>query len=262
MKCNNCGFESEQDFAVCSACGNTAEQEYVTTNPVHERVLMALKDKMFLAVCILMTVACGLSIVSGNLPLINVLTTVFLWLVYFASQKGIADVKQLRCVSGTVYASYVITNVFVVLFAVLGVLVGAAISFIVIDANMLDDLRGSIAVEDAPHVLEAFDMMLIGSGWLIASIFIVFAGAILAFNLLGYRKIHRFAKSVYRSIEEHNFEIIEHADAAKIWLWVFAVLGVIGSAYGVADDGAFVLISSGCNAAAMIVSALLVKKYF
>lgn len=257
MKCNNCGFESEQDFDVCSACGRAVEQEYVTINLAKEKILPALKDKLFLVICILMTVSCSLSILNGNIPVIDILLTVFSWLVYASAQKDIADTKNLRCVSGTVYANYVIMNVLAVILVVCGLLIGVSFSAY---SNNMDIIIDAIGEMDEATQL-AFDMVSDGLGWVIAVFFIVVAGIILAINLFGYRKIHRFAKSIYVSIENHNPDMIESADAARAWLWVFAVVGAIGSILGAADSDVLALISSGCGVAIMIIAAILVKRY-
>ena len=124
MKCNNCSFESEQDFAFCPNCSAPAGEPVSVSepivNPVGERVMAALKDKMFLAICVLLTVASAISTFSGGgIPAIIILHTVFLWIAYSKVQKNIVDTKQLRNLSGTVYAQYVVLNVLSIIFPVL-----------------------------------------------------------------------------------------------------------------------------------------------
>ena len=136
MKCKNCGFEYGEQYDYCPNCGtqNAVEQptkqpvaEAVSLNPVADKVMSALKDSGFLVLCILMSISCVLSL-KGGFPLINILLTIFLWLTYADVQKGFANEKHLQSISGTVYASYVITNVVSIILIVCGVLFGVLVT--------------------------------------------------------------------------------------------------------------------------------------
>ena len=134
MKCIKCGFESAEDFNFCPVCSEPQTPvESVSINPAADVVMPALKDNLFLAICILITIYCGLALVSGTLPLIQVLTTIFLWLVYSQSKEGFVSENHLRNVSGTVYAGYVINNVVFGIIAFCGIIIGGLFSLI---ANM------------------------------------------------------------------------------------------------------------------------------
>ena len=287
MKCNYCGYESESEFKFCPTCGANCQVElpkdepefvsqtenqnefqaepqidsqpapdYVSVNLAKEKILPALKDKLYLAICILMTVSCGLSMIGGSIPLIAILLTVFSWLVYSAAKKDIADTKNLRCISGTIYANYVITNVAAVCLIVIGLLCGLLFSAIADSMDLLLDSVGG--TDEATRLL--VDLLFAGSGWFVALLFIFIAVIILLINLLGYKKIHRFAKSVYQSIENHNLDKIEYAESSKTWLWFFGIMSAIGAVLSI-DGGAIAVLSSGCGAASAIIAAILIKKY-
>ena len=87
-----------------------------------DQLLPALKDPLFLVVCILLSISCLLSLSAGSVPLIDILITVFLWLTYAQARKDIADAGHLRCVSGALYAQYVIVYVVAGLLLVVGVI--------------------------------------------------------------------------------------------------------------------------------------------
>ena len=300
MKCNYCGYESESEFKFCPTCGANCqvevqnnepefvsqpqndevqpqpefvpetqyqqpqfqnggfqpEPDYVSVNLAKAKILPALKDTLFLVICILMTVSCGLSIIGGNIPLIAILLTVFSWLVYSAAKKDIADTKNLRSISGTVYASYIVMNVCAGIFIVCGLLFGAVFSSIADSMDLIMDEIGPM--DEATRLV--FDLLFSGSGWIIAFVFLFMAGIILLINLLGYRKIHRFAKSVYVSIENHNPNMIEYADATKTWLWVFGIFGAVGALFSI-TSGVIATLAAGCDAAVAIIAAILIKKY-
>lgn len=273
MKCKNCEFEYSEQYDYCPNCGapNAAEQpvseqpqtvEAVSLNPAADRVMSALKDNGFLALCILMSISCVLSL-SGGLPLINILLTIFLWLTYADAQKGFANEKHLQCVSGTVYASYVITNVASIILIVCGVLLGVLVGIFAGTAEFAAGFNEAISqydlgefafsYEDIPQVL----MGLIGV--LIGVVFVVMGVIALVINVLGTKKIHAFAKSVYMGIMFQNPNFL-NARAAKGWLLALGVLSAIGAALTVSSEPV-VAIASGCEAAAAIIAAILIEKH-
>jgi len=107
MRCTNCGYESEDNFAFCQRCG-AAAPETAPKNPAADKVFALLKDPLFLALCILFTCAGVLSWGNIGIPIIVVLLSIFLWLCYADAKNGMVNVHHLRYLSGTVYANYVI----------------------------------------------------------------------------------------------------------------------------------------------------------
>jgi len=77
MEYENREIESEQEFAQAPNC-QVAEQPFAPVQTVADRVLPALKDTMFLVICILMSVSCLISLSLGSIPLINTY-----WPLYF-----------------------------------------------------------------------------------------------------------------------------------------------------------------------------------
>ena len=207
MKCSNCGYESQEDFIYCTNCGTAVvNAPAVSLNPVADRVLAALKDKMFLAICILMSATTALTIISGSgLPIINILITIFLWLTYSHAAKNYANPDQIRNISGTIYASYIISNVVAILVIVVGVLVALSFALLKNTAELIDGFY--LALEEAQVDLGALNLteeILLILGWAIGFVFVLAGAIILVFNLLGMRKIHRFVKSVYVGILTQN----------------------------------------------------------
>lgn len=265
MKCSNCGYENANDFEYCVNCGTkSANQkeamvESVSLNPTADIVLSALKDKLFLVLCILMTASCVLSLAASGMPLISILITVFLWLTYADAQKGFANEKHLQFISGTVYAQYVIMNVVSAILIVCGVLFGALFDMVAGEPDFMSELallfqEYDLAIENIPQVF------IDGMGWFFGVMFAVIGIIALVFNLLMMRKIHRFAKSVYMGIMYQNPNF-ENPKTVRNWFIFIAVCSGI-TAIGSIAAGPLALISNACTLVITITVIILLDKYF
>lgn len=260
MKCIRCGFEAEQEYAYCPGCG--AEQAPAApVNAAAARILPALKDNLFLIVCTLMTVSCGLNLYISGPNVLTILFTIFLWLTYAKARKDVADANHLRCISGTVYAQYIITNVCAILVIALGVLcailMGALMSSQDVIAALTQELEGLLPADVTPIVSNLF----VSGLSVLVFLVLVFAGAaMLVFNIFSTRYIHRFAKSVYKSIETGTLEL-QHANAAYGWLWAFGIFSGISALSALSETNILGFLANGASCAAPIISAILIKKY-
>lgn len=260
MKCNDCGFESQQGFSYCPQCGAGPQSVFISQNPAAQVVLALLKDTLFLVICILMSASCLLSLIVNNIPLITILTTVFLWLTYAQSKKNIADIKHLRCISGTVYAHYVITYVVAILLLLVGVLFAAAFGAIASTPGILDYfLSEFIEFEDS---YAAFASVLASlSGELLLFIFAFVAIVIALINIFSIRYIHRFAKSVYQSIQA-GVLAWKCVTATQVCLFIFGSCSGIGALSALAGNQMIDCLSSAANCGTCILAGLLIRKYF
>lgn len=252
MKCSNCGFESEQSYPVCPQC-----QMETQPNPAAQKILSVLKDPLFLVICILMSVVSGLPLMSGRLEVIDILITVFLWLVYAQSRKGIADVKHLRCVSGTVYADYVITYVAAGLVLVLGMIFTVAFGVIASTPAFFETLLSGYT--DTNYAALAQAIASISSGVILFA-FLLAAAIIVVLNIFSTRYFHRFAKSVYQSIGSGTLDL-KHTTATKIWLFIFGGLAGLSCLSSLAGGQLLPMLSSGAGSAASIFAGILIHKY-
>lgn len=263
MKCNNCGHEYNDMFEVCPNCGVQPDVvEPVSLSPAHDTVLSALKDKGFLAICILMTVASGMSLMGGSISVLNILFTVFLWLTYSAAEKGFADSNHLKCISGTVYASYVITNVTSIIFIVCGILSAVLFSLEMAEEALHNGLSIVVGEQEINEYIAELEGVVPNAltwfGMVFSITFVVIGVLVLVFNIIAMKKIHLFAKSVYQGIELQN-STFENPKAVKNWLMVFGVCGAISTLSG---GNIVAFIANGCAAATTIIASTLVNKYF
>ena len=265
MKCSNCGFEHEKEFEYCANCGTQAiKKEYiaaetVSLNPAADIVLLALKNKLFLVLCILMTTICALSLAMSEMPLLSILITVFLWLVYADAKKGFANEKHLQFISGVVYAQYIIVNVVSIIFIVCGALFGMLFGSMVEESNYIMEFTKQLE-QFGVNSADVSQFISYATVWFIGGI-VVFVGVImLVFNILMMRKIHRFAKSVYMSIMYQNPEF-KNPRSVRNWFIFAAVCGGITMLSSIAA-GPFAIVSNACEIATTIIVIILLDKYF
>ena len=269
MKCKYCGFESEQDFKFCAKCGSNSSTDQaepvhaaVVLNPASEKLLPVFNDKSFLALCILMTITAACGIFSAGLPIIDILLAVFLWMTYTKAKNGYVDASHLRCVSGTVYADYIITNVAAIILIVCGVIISVLLSLLTANGDLMREVIRALGSEipqfyDIYYELPSF--LLNGVGIILGGIFVLIGVFGLIINVMGKKKLHRFAKSVYQGVLNYNADFYKPS-AIKGWLIFFAVMEIISAASSISANF-LAAASAGCAAASCFVSISLIKKH-
>lgn len=278
MKCIHCGFESE-GYAFCPHCGRALPQapeaQPAAEAPVEPtenaglaaaHILQVLKDPLFLVVCILLSVTCVLQISVGGLPILQILAVIFLWLTYAKSRSDVPDREQLRNLSGTAYANYVIMNVASILTAVGGIMFLVSAGIVEALAEPGYDLLTELELDLDLGAL--FPVSNMDPGKLAASIFtgmgiifIVVAVVMFILNLKGMRPIHRFAKSLYQSLDADQLQF-ENCGKAGTWLMVFGIFCGISAVSSLSDLYYTAFLADGTQAAALIIASVLVKRYF
>lgn len=265
MKCKYCDYESTEDFKFCAKCGKPSlpdEQPTVYTatiyNPLADTVLSVLKDDLFMVLCILMTITAACGLFAGGIPVINILLSIFLWLAYSKAKKGVADAKNLRCISGTVYANYILSNVLAIIVIVCGVITAFLLTVLSADNILLREVFEEAASE-IPFLYNLPQAFVAVAGWVLGLVLIFLGGLILVFNILGMRKIHRFAKSVYEAVSDVNRDFYK-SPSVKGWLIFFAVTNIISAVSSVSSNF-WSAASAGCAAASCFLTIMLIKKY-
>ncbi len=227
----------------------------------------AVKDKMFVAICVLLTICYGSMLLAGSFEIIGILFVIFMWIVYSNANKGTLDASNLRNISGTIYAQYIISFVGAGLFIFLGLILGAYWSE---GMELVEAELGKIDFGDNSAYQEAILEILTAPyfGVIIMVVLIIAAAIIIVLNLTLYRKLHRFAKALYISVENFDLEFVKKLEGAKVAMWVYGVLGALGlfsnttiytSSGGIGVFGTF---ANMCSAACYIIAAIWIKKYF
>lgn len=266
MKCQFCGFENEEAFSFCPNCGAATQpstsEVCAPAQPVNtaaETILQALKHPLFFVLCILVSASCALTLIQSGPDVLSILFTIFLWLTYAKSRKDIADASHLRCVSGTLYAQYIIVNVCAILLIVVGAILGLGLFALGSDLSFVNEMLSELDL--GADVLALFGQLSTAVLGTVIFIAFVIAGVLmLVVNLFSTRYIHRFAKSVYQSIASGALTL-KHAKAAHGWLWAFGVISGIGALGNLGSGDLVLILSSGASCAAPIIAAILIKKY-
>lgn len=259
MKCNKCGWETAENNDFCPQCGNRLIVEEASVGNFTAKLLSALRDPLFLVVCILLSATCLMTLATGSIPLIEILITIFLWLTYNRARQGIADANYLRCVSGTVYANYVISYVAAGLVLFAGAVIAVALNAVQDSmGDLWNEIMGELAQEEAlSSIMEIIPLI---SGTAIFLACAITAAIMVVLNIFTLRYVHRFAKSVYRSIGQNAPEI-KCANAAKIVLFIlggFSAVSCLSSLFSFQLGGFLANASSGgCS----IIAGLLIHKY-
>lgn len=256
MKCTNCGYDNIENAKFCQRCGSALA---FYRQSLSERMLQLMNDNNFMVLCILYSVSTGLSLIRGSLPIVSILMTIFLWMVFAQGKKGIINSNHIRYISGTIFASYVITWVWCCLVALCGILL--IVLSLTVDTTRL---WSRLASELGSYM----DDYLQGLGFItnFVLIFISIALIIIAivcacFNVFGRRSIHRFVQSIYKNLECGQIYLVK-CSAARIWMIVFGIVNAISAALALARAGIISFLDEGCLAAAFFLGSVLGSKYF
>ncbi len=261
MICRNCGCENQNNASFCSSCGMPLKPQGTPQNTAQSFVLKLLTDDLYTKICILMTVSAGVSVLSGNLPLIRILFAVFLWCIYEKSRKGIVDHRQMTNVSGTIYASYILTWVGIAV-SLLAIVIAVLTIFVASAGGLFTVFSNSVFSDiDVGYSLGSF----IGWGALtgimavlavIRTVLTIIAEIVI--NLFGRKKLHLFAKSLYESAASGEL-VLSHQMEARRWLFVMGVITAVLALFNL--PGIFSAASYGCYAAVLILASKLLDKY-
>lgn len=255
MKCVNCGHDNEENARFCQGCGAALE---TNRNSLSELMLQLLNDNMFMVLCILLSVSVGFSLITANFSVVNILMTIFLWLVFAQSKEGNSSPKHMRCVSGTIFASYIIQWVLCCIYALTGLF------FTVLYFMSKDRLWEAFYSEFGSYFGKYFgvfnsvaDVVLILFS--IGLIIMAIVGACL--NAFGRRTIHRFAQSLYKNLEYGQANVVK-CGAAQAWMIVYGVINALSAALSLSGGNLSTFLEKGCMSTVFIMGSVLVNKYF
>lgn len=257
MRCRKCGCDNNINARFCQSCGSVLafHQNYLA-----EKIILLLKDGLFMALCILYSISAAFSLVNVRIStVIGILMTIFLWLIFAQSRNGSIDSRYMRYISGTIYASYVIRWVICCVVILCGLLL-AVLSFSISTGdlwNMFDfDIKSYI-----DDYLGVFNFITGSYLLLVSAVLMIFAVIGIILNVLGWRSIHCFAKSVYGTFENARVYIVKRR-AAQNWLMMFGILDAIYAVFDLAVGNIALFMDEGCLSAAFIIGSILVGKYF
>ncbi len=274
MKCDFCGALLEDNAKFCSVCGKELQAQEVKNgepiaaepqifiNPVAERLLTAFKSKLYLAVCVLLTVSVAIGVTTGSFDIIGILLAIFFWIIYSKAQKNTVNARNIKWVSNTVFALKIIYFVLIGLMGLLVILIGfvaatmGSVNLGEILASAGPELTTNIPYDILSVLTELSASFIFG---IVAAVLLFVLGLMIVIVIFAIGSFRKFAESVYKSFLECQFDF-HKASATKVWLIVMGVMTGL-SALGSIDD--FMLfLTNGTSAAAMVTASVLIDKYF
>ncbi len=274
MFCKKCGHEYNEGQMFCTGCGEAlteanrsqpqgsyADEEYsgnentikasksqVRKSLVADKFVSAFSNNLFMVACILTTVSVCISFIVGVMDVISVLYAIFMWLIYGDAKRGIANSKYMRFISGTVYA------VKILLWVVFGA--GAVSAFLSLVASSAAAVDFNMTFSRYTQISEVLG---VGIALFMFLFFAFGAATALLLNILFYKPAHKFAQSIYTSVDTGvmNLENVSKTKNGIIVLLVIKVLSVL-----VSDLNSGNFIRSGCLCATYILIYLWLKKHF
>ena len=244
---------------------NNQNNFYGQSEPIKftKNIFDAIRDPLFLVICILTSV-----IVALSFDIIYLLLMIGMWMIFASTKNGSSPLPGAKLCAGTLKALYIINWI-----AIPIMFVGGAIMFIfspfvlgVLKSEFGQRLIGRFVdlsdlyeelyqLTDLGIAIESLEIiMIIGIGVSL----MISAIATLLFNIFFHKKLFIFAESLRNSISMPDAPIL-YANAIKTWTFVFAIINGIGL-LGALLTSTFLL--SAATTANFIILHIWIKNYF
>ncbi len=258
MICKICGAEFEGSTDVCPLC---TDSQPTNINQAANKINLALKDGLFLTICVLISISTLFSVIIGGLPIINILLTIFLWLAFYHSKSNLNS-THIRSISGTVFAYYIL------LYVIAGVLIFTGTFYSMVLKTMFELSASFPELAELTtyyrEILKYNEEFMPIINTIIAFIMFLIAAGIILINIFGIRKIHKFIKSVYQNSDKNNNNFL-YAASASSWLFVIGGLNIFISLTTFRSIGlisTLSTLSSISYGVALIFAGVIINKYF
>lgn len=268
MFCPECGNQLPDNANFCGACGTSVP------NTSENKVLHFFKEKIaapvFTVATALLTAGASLGVFSGELPVVEILTVIGLWMLVSAAKgnKPLAGYKGgLTMARVAIQIERVFNWIAVVALAVSGLLIallGTAAAQFIGSEEIFSDPEFSTYL----GLLGGFDIADIGGVLFVVLgiVFVVLAVFVALLNVFMLGSFLKCALSFENSAKTGNL-FIDKASAARGWIIFIGVLEGI-SAVGVFANVAFFLTAQNifsfaggiCTAVALFMFASVLKR--
>jgi hypothetical protein len=259
MNCPNCKHKFDRPYLQCPNCKANIKLEDIRLTQLENKLLSAFRDKLFLAIPILTTVSAVLSLIDKGLPVFSILFSIFLWITYSNAKKGFVTRKNLRAISGTIFAEYLGNIIWAISMTILGFVTIILFSLTSMDtATLIEAINEKFNLQSGmiSHIPNLF---LKNPLFFIIMAFLLRTAYILITNLLWRHKIHNFTQSVYKNLE-NDIESPEITLKARNSLFILSSVIITESI--IIYSGILHILTSLTLCVAGILSAILINKYF
>lgn len=268
MICKNCNHQCADTDVFCTYCGATLEKETAapaseafatsepvisqpvisdTVNPIVQKWQQIFSHNLFLVMAILVSCSAVFSLLSGSVNVISILFTIFFWILFASAKKNEVSAKQIRWVSGTIYAQKIVNWVLV------GLLGFCAIISIFSTSLLSSILRfGNLGDSSVYSILGGFGATALGV--IVAIALLIAAAFIVVVNILYITPAHQIANSLYNGfIDTNRLHIV------KTWSLVLGILSGVSALFTI-GGGFCSFIASASVAAAYIIAYVWIDK--
>lgn len=269
MKCEVCGYTSSTDFEFCQNCGAKATKEALPDSPT-PKIFACVKSNLYLVFCILIgasavisnTNILSLGTVSGvfSIPknLILLLTAIAALLIYLDGKKNQLSAKHFKLFSVGVLLKYI----WGFFGGIAIMLIGALACIFPLIAAFFQSIEygATFRLEEFLEGGGAFAVI----AFIVVGILIILLGIIaIIINIIGRRQIHRFVKSVYKSVENNEEQFVS-LKTVQFWLIAFTVIALGADLFAFLANPVtlFMFLQKGLYYAALIVAVIMINKYF
>ena len=228
--------------------------------PIIKKPILAVKDNLFLVMCILISVATVFSF-----ELIELLLAIGMWIAYANVKSDKSLVSPAKLCATAMKVGYILTWVVSVIALVCGIILlvsSVALPAIFAEAGALDVIYES---EELGLIFDEFATMGIAQELLILMAFIflsvfliVLCVVMILLNIFFIKNAYKFAESVRDNIE-YDGPILK-AKTVSTWVLVLAIFQGVSALGSIGNFSAFV--STGATVALFIITYMWLKKYF
>lgn len=232
----------------------------IPLEPETKKPILAVKDPLFLVMCILISVS-----VAFAFNIFNLLLVIGMWIAFACVNNESTLLSGAKLCAGTMKANYIVLWVVIGLGYLAGVLIilltlAAPVAFTntyfidsLLEIDGVGEAFESVILSGVAYEVVLFIMLLF------CGIFtIIMATALIFVNIFFNRNVCKFANSIRDNIA--NGTPIIKAKTVSIWLIVFSVfqgLSLLGLLYDFES-----LISTGTIFATYIIAYIWIKKHF
>ena len=269
MICQRCGHENDLGAIYCTACGEPFAPPPQIHNPVSSRFLALFRDKLFLVLCVLISVSIGANFLAGaGLSITGAIILGFLWALYADAKKSVVKSSNIRVISGTLFAEFILDIVGAVACVLMGVLFAAASVFLnglSADSEVAAAILQALKEANFYLKVSGFSVPISwqtvkGLLWISSAIMLFGALEMIVVYAIGYRKLNRLTKSAYKGVESGELEIAG-LGGVKVWLVLFAVVNGLSAMLKLLSLDLFGVASDATKIAAIIVAIKLMENH-
>ena len=232
----------------------------VPLEPEVKKPLLAVKDSLFLTMCVLLSIS-----VAFSFNLINLLLVIGMWISFASAKSESSILSGAKFCAGTLKANYIIWWVLIGIFYFVGALIVLLTLVAPLTFTNIYFIDSFLEMEGVSEAFESFALaeiayeVFIVTMLLVVGIFLIVMATILVFiNIFFNKNVYKLAYSIRDNLTS-DAPIVK-AKTVSVWLIILSVFQGIGALDSLLDFKSLVV--SGTTLATYIIAYIWIKKYF